>query len=204
MPEFHKKTFTDEEIIEGLKNGGKKTESQQLEYLYKSRYDMILSYILKNNGTNDDAKDIFQQAIIAFYENIKSGKYVHQSKISTYIFEIVKNMWINILKHKKIEESYIQKNTNNISKDNPEDKIAEKEKKRFVKKIMEKLKQDCREILIYSIYNKYSMQEIAEIMGFKNSQVARNKKNLCLESLKSIIRNSNLLLQELNTMRFTD
>ncbi|HEY1009614.1 MAG TPA: sigma-70 family RNA polymerase sigma factor, partial [Daejeonella sp.] len=59
----------DSEVIFGILNGSKET----LNRLYKSYFPMILQMIVSNNGNEDDAKDIFQEAVIVLYSKVKSG-----------------------------------------------------------------------------------------------------------------------------------
>jgi len=49
---------------------------------------MILQLIINNNGDEDDAKDIYQEAIIVLYNKIKSGKFELSSKLKTYIYSV--------------------------------------------------------------------------------------------------------------------
>ena len=42
---------------------------------------MIENYILKNSGTKDDAKDVFQDSLIVLYKNIKRESFVLNSTL---------------------------------------------------------------------------------------------------------------------------
>ncbi len=61
-----KDTVILEQIVKG--------DESALDYLYKKHYRMMLRLVLNNNGTEDEAKDIYQDALIAFWQKANSGK----------------------------------------------------------------------------------------------------------------------------------
>ncbi len=175
----------DRVLIRAIKIGGI-PENDALKQLYKQNLTPVTSFVLKNSGSEIDAKEMLQEAIITLYENIKSGQFEAKAKLSTYLFSVAKNKWYSQLKRKEIPtESPVDKNTpNNGFTILDQESIQRNE---WVIGLMNHLKNDCKEILIYSIYQKYSMSEIAEMMNFKNEQIARNKKSKCLGYFKKIV-----------------
>jgi len=182
--------FTDIEIIEGLQLGGDK-EDAILKYLYRTYYPRIKKFILSKGGNNAEVKDIFQDSIIVFYQNVKAKKYKLNAKISTYLFTLAKNMWINrqkkLAKIGNLDSLYSQvKEKGN----QPIDLIMDTERNEFVLELLGVLSEDCRRILNLSIYQKLPMNKICKMMGYQNEQVARNKKSKCLKYLKQAIQKS--------------
>ena len=84
----------EKDLIDKIRAGGRDGE-RSLFLLYERNYDLITKYVLNNNGDIDQAKDIFQNVMVVFYENLVSGKYEHNAKISTYLYQVAKNLWIN-------------------------------------------------------------------------------------------------------------
>ena len=74
----------DSEILERIKLG----DERMLDHLYKKYYRMMTKIVLRNNGTEDEAKDVYQEALLAFWQKAVSGKLVLTSKISTYLYSI--------------------------------------------------------------------------------------------------------------------
>ncbi|MEQ9006522.1 MAG: sigma factor, partial [Ekhidna sp.] len=79
----------DSEILEGISRG----DERMLDHLYKKYYRMMTKIVLSNNGTEDEAKDVYQEALLAFWQKAASGKLVLTSKISTYLYSICLNQW---------------------------------------------------------------------------------------------------------------
>jgi DNA-directed RNA polymerase specialized sigma24 family protein len=75
---------TDSEIVLGILNNSEIV----LKRLYTTYFPMILQLIINNNGDEDDAKDIYQEAIIVLYNKIKSGEFELSSKLKTYIYSV--------------------------------------------------------------------------------------------------------------------
>jgi DNA-directed RNA polymerase specialized sigma24 family protein len=73
---------TDEkDLLEGLAISDKKA----VETIYKENFNAVQSLIINNNGSSDDAKDIFQEAMIVLYEKVRSGSFELNCQIKTYI-----------------------------------------------------------------------------------------------------------------------
>ncbi len=77
-------------------------DQRVLELVYKENYPTVLQYVLKNNGKESDAKDIFQEAILAAWLNVTDGKFSTESagSLGGYIFQIAKFKWLDKLKSK--------------------------------------------------------------------------------------------------------
>ncbi len=192
------KYFSDREIIAGLQSGGDR-EDEIIAYLYKTHFAMMVKMIRSRGGTEEEAKDIFQEAIIDFYENIKKGRYQELAKISTYLYSLCKNKWINYYKRQSKTlgmDKMPHQTEENLAFDGTES-VAKSE---FVKELMSKLGEDCRHILVLSIFKGYSMKDIVKEKGYKNEQVARNKKSKCLKYLKQILLDSTSMLRKLKDL----
>jgi DNA-directed RNA polymerase specialized sigma24 family protein len=74
----------DSEILERIKLG----DEAVLDYLYKKNFKMMTKMVMNNNGNEDEAKDIYQEALIVFWQKASSGNLTLSSKISTFIYSI--------------------------------------------------------------------------------------------------------------------
>jgi RNA polymerase sigma-70 factor (ECF subfamily) len=53
--------------------------------------------------------------------------------------------------------------------------------------LYEKLAEPCKSIIKMFYYDKRSMQEIAQSLGYKSEDVAKNQKARCLKSARSAL-----------------
>jgi RNA polymerase sigma factor (sigma-70 family) len=177
--------MNDQEIIKQLKKGNE----HYLKYLYE-HLDMVKGWILKNSGNEEDALDIFQEAIIVFYNRLMGGSYESKSKISTYLFAICKRQWYNQLnrrlKYEKPQASVIQID-NRQENFNPEITTRVPTLKKYMEQALEKLGEPCKSLIIASVCLKRKMQEIAEQFKYSNAHSARQQKLRCIKKLRMFV-----------------
>src|SRR5688572_1499449 len=82
-------SMNEKEIFERIRKGDEKA----LEFLYKKYYRMMTKLVITNSGTEEEARDIYQDALVVFWQKATSGNLVLTSKISTYIYSICQNLW---------------------------------------------------------------------------------------------------------------
>ncbi len=183
-----KASYSDLEILNAIRNTLE--EDRVLEFLYASVKNSLYPFILSNNGSTDDADDVLQDAIIVFYEKVKSKEFRLQTTIAGYIFTVGKYIWLNKLKKQKKETPLSNENIEDIGIAHIDIEQYAIDISEYTKAILDSMQEGCKKILIDSIYKKMSMNEIAIKYGFKNEQVARNKKHKCLKSLRINIEKS--------------
>lgn len=167
----------DSEIIEKIKRG----EENALDYLYKKNYRMMVKMIIKNNGSEEEAKDIYQEALIVFWQKALSKDFTLTSKISTFLYSICQNLWRKELERKS--------RLSNEDSDHPEIlDIDKKERIEIINQCISDLGETCKKILNYYYFDKLSMNDIAEKMGFANSDTAKTKKYKCKKELDKKIK----------------
>lgn len=66
-----KETIQEQELI--LLKGLARNDKKSVEEIYKHNYNLIQALVVNNSGTADDAKDIFQEAMVVLYEKARSG-----------------------------------------------------------------------------------------------------------------------------------
>lgn len=148
---------------------------------------MVLNLICSNSGTEQEAKDIYQEAIIAFYERICDEKFVLTCKIKTFLYAVCWRMWLKRLSEKKKYTGNIE----HIEKFEGMDEviaIMQEKEKQFnnMSSSMEKLGEPCKSILIDFYVNNQTMEEISAKFGYTNADNAKNQKYKCLQRLKKL------------------
>jgi len=167
----------DSEILERIRRG----DERMLDHLYKKYYRMMTKIVLSNNGTEDEAKDVYQESLLAFWQKAVSGKLVLTSKISTYLYSICLNQW-----RKELD----RKSRLSGEEVDGEDYQAHdaKERLKIVMDCIEELGDVCKKVLTYYYFDGLGMQEIAKKMSFANTDTAKTKKYKCKKKLDSLIK----------------
>lgn len=169
--------MNEKELFERIRSGDEKA----LEFLYKKYYRMMTKMVITNSGTEEEARDIYQDALIVFWQKATSGNLVMTSKISTYIYSICQNLWRKELDRKK--------RLSNETNDTPVLMDTDsKEREQIIARCINQLGETCKKVLMYYYFEEMSMQDIAERLGFANTDTAKTKKYKCKKKLDELIK----------------
>src|SRR5690242_13611215 len=80
-------------LLQGLARNDRKA----VETIYRENYNMVQSLVINNNGSADEAKDIFQEAMIVLYEKVRSGGFELNCQIKTYVYSVCRRLWLKRL-----------------------------------------------------------------------------------------------------------
>ncbi len=175
--------MSDKKIIYLIRKG---KDSIALEKLYKI-YPAVKKYVLDNNGTHEDAADIFQDALSIFIQKVMDNNFTLSSSISTYIFGICKNL--NYEKNRKLKKKINFENRILSEEDlkSIEEYIEEEEKYKKLDAALESSGKKCLELLQLYYYRRLSMKQIAQILGYSSEKSAKTQKYKCLEKARKFI-----------------
>jgi RNA polymerase sigma factor (sigma-70 family) len=173
----------EQELLLGLA----KNERKAVETIYRLNYNMVKALIVNNNGSADDAKDVFQEAMVVLYEKVRSGSFELNCQIRTYLYSVSRRVWLKRLQ---------QMNRYSPPADTMNDMVAVEEEVEEHERInrefllMEKaignLGEPCKSLLEAFYLQKRNMIEIATSFGYTNADNAKNQKYKCLVRLKKI------------------
>ena len=176
---------SDEQIVDSIQKG----DDTALSYLYEKNIRMVIKYIVQNNGNESDAVNILQDALVLLWEKIQKREFSLKSKISTYLYAVVRNKWLQELAFRKKHTDLGQIPENPGHLITSEESVEERELIAIVNTCMQKLNSLCRKILTAFYYEEKSMQEISQMLGLANEDVAKSKKYQCKKELERLVKN---------------
>ena len=100
--------MVDQNVIARIRSG----DEQPVTEIYRAYRNDFIYWAVRNYGiTEEIARDVYQMAVVIFYENIRSGKLTQlQSSVKTYLFGIGKNKVMEELasqrKAQKLQENF--------------------------------------------------------------------------------------------------
>lgn len=170
----------DKILIEGIKKQDEKIISE----IYNSYFPSVRQFIYRNNGSIDDARDVFNDAIVVILLKAREGGLSLKCSLKTYVYAICRNMWLKKMKSESVDL---------IPYDDIEDTLqsAEVTEEEFFdfdrghllfQKHLVKMPATCREILDAFLEGK-SFREITEEFNFENESYARKRKYRCIKML---------------------
>jgi RNA polymerase sigma factor (sigma-70 family) len=173
----------DSEVILGILNNSESV----LKRLYIGYFPMVLQLIINNSGSADDAKDIYQEAIIILYNKVKTGDFELSSRLKTYIYSVCRRLWLKRLSQMNRYGGDIKDFEEYLSVDDETEKNNERDIQ-FNKmgNALKLLGEPCKTIIEDFYINNRSMQEICQSFGYTNADNAKTQKYKCLQRLKKL------------------
>ncbi|HVV06199.1 MAG TPA: sigma-70 family RNA polymerase sigma factor [Puia sp.] len=180
------RTVTNEQqLLQGLAQN----DRLAIETIYKQHYNMVQSLILNNNGSPDDARDIFQEAMIVLYEKVKTGSFELNCLIKTYLYSVCRRLWLKRLSQLQRISPEVEKLEETVP---VEEDLELHEQKNMDFQVMERsmkhLGEPCKSLLEAYYLQKKNMVEIAANFGYTNADNAKNQKYKCLMRLKKLFK----------------
>lgn len=178
------KQETNEKILlQGLARNDKKA----IETIYRDNYGMVQALIINNNGSTDDARDVFQEAMIVLYEKARSGTFELQCQIRTYMYSVSRRLWLKKLQQtKRFTTDFGDPDSIVAVEDDLEDHLKRDQEFGMMEKAILGLGEPCKSLLEAFYIERKNMQEIASDFGYTNAENAKTQKYKCLIRLKKI------------------
>lgn len=152
-----------------------------IKEIYQKYAPQCKRLVLKNGGTEEDAKDVFQEALIAISLRAQSKYIVLTVPLGAYLYRVFRNKWIDWLKKNRKNEVRFKdlEGYTNIGNDADDQKET---KYQIYKACFEKLQSACKEILLMRFKGMKS-KAMAEALGVKPNYVDQ-KMHACRTLLK--------------------
>lgn len=181
MQQYTFRKLTQIEILEGIKNN----VPDILQRIYQEQYPKVEKFVLSNNGSSQEAKDIFQEAFVAVWKNIKNDRFKPENgtALNGYLYQIAKNKWLDYLRSPQYKKTVPLENFYEKEEEvNDEKEIQLKQ----IEVSFKNLGKNCKELLTRFYYKKESMSMIAKAFDWTEA-TARNNKYRCIQRLKEML-----------------
>jgi len=182
-----------------------KGDTNTINQLYQKCFPAIRQLIVNNSGLLEDAEDVFQEALVVLYRKIKSNTLVLNCALSTYIYSICRNMWLDRLRRQSRTVGVIDGNREIVDlNDDTVEKMYQNDRYRLYQKHFKRVGEGCKKLLTLFFEGK-SMKLITKTLGFGSEQYTRKRKFLCKEKLVNNIKGDPLYneLKQGNTLEIT-
>ena len=176
-------------IIDGLYTGNQEVFND----LYEYEFPKVVKLVTQNSGSVDNARDIFQDALVILMEKVFYKELHLSCSIGTYLYAISQNLWLSKLRRNKFFISLCKLSFINselevrlIEDENMPENIED------ITNAIETLGNPCKQLLELFYYKNESWEDIAELLGYASAGSARNQKYKCLERLRKQLINNPL------------
>lgn len=167
-----------------------------MKELYTANYQKVKAYVLQNSGSSSQAKDIYQEAFITMWRNVRKERFTPQgdTALSGYLYRIAKNKWLDYLRsaHNKKIVPVSRLYAVQLPEDKEEEDAVLQEQENITE-IMDaygRLGNSCKKILEQFYFKRKSYRKISGELDMKEASV-RNKKYRCMQKLREMVQNAN-------------
>jgi len=156
--------------------------------LYKKAFPVVAKYISHRGGSFDEAKDVFHDALVVFYEKTVQQALSDDIDETAYLVGIAKHLWLRKFSNNKFD----------VSLDDVDVSITEEAKLSGNRIILflTKAGSKCMELLKSFYYDEAPLNEIAETFGFSGVRSATVQKYKCLEKVRETIKQKALQYED--------
>ena len=170
-----------------LLEGFAASDRKAVEKIYEENFNMVQSLIINNNGSADDARDIFQETMIVLFEKLRAGGFELNCLIKTFVYSVARRLWLKRLQQ---QNRYSSPGDSMADVVQVEEDLEDHEQRNAEFDMMERainsLGEPCKSLLEAFYMQKQNMQVIAAKFGYTNADNAKNQKYKCLMRLKKI------------------
>lgn len=183
--------YSDEQLVEAIRQGGANRQAALKDiYNDKNLQRMVISYVRNHRGDATEGQDMFHEGMIVLDRNIREGKFRGEAPVKGYLYSICRFLWMNQMRKRSHAQPMAEVPIeNDIDYDTPEIQLVAQERKDLLHGLLSELGERCQRILeLWKL--SYSMEEIAEAIGFSSADMARKAKYRCHLSLLEALQKS--------------
>lgn len=179
--------YSDDELLRMLREDARR--QMAIAHLYRSAREHVIRLVLKYGGQEDEGLEVLSEGVMVFLKNIDQGKFRHGSQLKVYLVGICKYIWWDRSKKAASAKTIsMEEYQEPVLEEAMSEHLDRKETVKVIQHCLHQLKEACRELfrLRYFEGEPAAWEVIAERLGYDNAQVARNKGQRCMKSLKKI------------------
>jgi len=172
-------------LIDDLRQG----QDTALEKIVREYRPRVVSQITRQGGSNEDAKDIFQEAMTALYLKSLQPDFQLTSSFYTFLYAICQNLWLKKIREKKRDAGVsIDQLPVSTADDSAQEAIEKYERHCFFMQKFAELGEECRKVLQLSIVEERDAREIKALLGFGSLRYLYKRKSNCKDKLLDLVR----------------
>lgn len=185
--------MTDHQILIGILQNDNRVWRHICRNMKQGFAAVLVQTFPFGNLAKEDIEDIFQESCIVLMQKVKNGVVAvsREGALFSYLVQIGKLTASNFLrKRKDMTPEEIVTISLNLHKDDEEADLTTDEKQQaqdeFLDRVFDSIPSDCKTLLKHFYWGHKTMDDIAGILGMRNADSAKTKKNKCMNKFKEI------------------
>ena len=183
--------MTDQQLLIGIIQNDERAWKHICRNMKQGFAAILVQTFSFNSLTNEDIEDIFQESLIVLMQKAKNGslEISREGALFSYLVQIGKLTACNLVrKRKDITTENVVTISDNLHKECEDISVDEKQKSQdeFLDRVFDSLPSDCKTLLKHFYWGRKPMDHIASVLGMRNADSAKTKKNKCMNKFKDI------------------
>lgn len=160
-----------------------------LTELYRDAFPAVRRHVRRRGGTDPDAQDVFQDALVVLFERAVNNRLVLTASASSYLLGVARNLWRREVERRSQRPlAALAAEHEQAAAEIPADPLAETADPPAVRDYVERLGEKCKAILLSFYYFQEPLEQIAGALGYGSVRSATVQKFKCLERLRKAVR----------------
>jgi DNA-directed RNA polymerase specialized sigma24 family protein len=159
--------------------------------LYQQAFPLVAKYVHTMGGSFEEARDVFQDALVIYYEKLATSGVTLKYSERSYILGIAKHCWSKKNKGNNRYTSLPDSLQGIAMEETAGASSAEK-----LLELLHTSGQKCMELLRAFYYDKLPMHKLASLFGFSSERSATVQKYKCLEKVRDIVKDKSLTYED--------
>jgi len=180
-----------------LLRGAAAEQEKAVACLAQTCQEKVQTHLQVKGADATTAEELFWQSTMDFVLLVRRGKYRGEAAPLTLLKLIAERLWFKVLRNKGSKAVTLTESHEEAIA-HEQDAVFTADLSETMQLCLDHISEACRKVLRYSAMN-WSMEEIAETLGFKNAQNAMNKKSKCLKTLKQYLSDNQSVRAELRS-----
>ncbi len=181
LPVDHAHTYTATTPAWAL--GLRRNDPETLRALYARHFPAVRGFVLQNSGTNNDAQDMFQEAMAVLWLSVKEERIVPDADPGGFLYRVAKYKWLDVIrsaahKHMRVVHDERTLEARNEVDDDIEERLVR------LRGVYDKLDDKCRTVLDQFYFERKDLATIAAHMGVEEESI-RTIKYRCMMKLRA-------------------
>ncbi len=183
--------MTDHQLLIGIMQNDERAWKHICRNMKQGFAAILVQTFSFNSLTNEDIEDIFQESCIVLMQKVKDGGVAlsREGALFSLLVQIGKLTACNLVrKRKDITTENVVTISDNLHKEYEDISVDEKQKSQdeFLDRVFDSLPSDCKTLLKHFYWGRKPMDHIASVLGMRNADSAKTKKNKCMNKFKDI------------------
>ena len=190
MPVLKSTNDIDSQLLKGVL----KADNRSIQQLYDLALPSVISWVEENSGTEADARDIFQEALIGLFRKLENGDFTLTCTLKSFLRIMCRNLWLTKLRDGKKYKASPLEGVEEVSLDKDVvERLEHSERHRLFFKHFDNLGESCRKILSL-FFDKIPLTEIAQQLDTSENYI-KKRKFQCKEQLVKAVQGDPVFLE---------